>query len=507
MITSFMRRLIQSTRWPHGCLLLAVAQFLNGAVAAEPKKPTLASCFGRAPLLDGELSPGEWSDATEFDGGRDWVPEFSPVTDDADLSLRGWVKHDNEFLYFAFDITDDVLYGLDTDRWLPGENLKAHELTREGFPWFGDEMEILLNAPNTWRGAESAEGSGSSWQMVCNLTKSRLGGIGTGGLLEGEPRSDAKAWEVYQAWIKSGAQKAVAKRKPNGKGYTIEWAIRFNPCVELAPGRFYSTDLGEVMVGLNIAIGDLDTREKGEGNFGNFHHEQWWAGAVHTRTQKNNFGTLRLMGRLAKNPSPSSNRALKTEPVFRDDFQGKLAAGWSRIREDREAWRVTDRGLEIRIEPGNMWGPANDAKNIFVRKVPDLAQREMAISVTVSNRPTHQYEQVDLVWYYDDSHMVKLGQELVDGKLSIVMGREENDRTQTIVIIPVELFRVDLRLLAKGQRIRGQFRAPGAEAWRDAGECDLPVRGVPQISLQCYQGPPDAEHWAAISEFRIETNR
>lgn len=33
--------------------------------------------------------------------------------------------------------------------------------------------------------------------------------------------------------------------------------------------------------------------------------------------------------------------------------------------------------------------------------------------------------------------MAKLGQEMVDGKVSIVMGREEGDKTRTIVIIPL----------------------------------------------------------------------
>ena len=28
---------------------------------------------------------------------------------------------------------------------------------------------------------------------------------------------------------------------------------------------------------------------------------------------------------------------------------------------------VTAHGLEVRIEPGNMWGPQNDAKNLLVR--------------------------------------------------------------------------------------------------------------------------------------------
>src|SRR5262245_15626299 len=123
------------------------------------------------------------------------------------------------------------------------------------------------------------------------------------------------------------------------------------------------------------------------------------------------------------------------EPLFADDFRGKLGEGWSWIREHREAWRVTERGLEVRLEPGNMWGVANNAKNVLVRPAPHATEGGLEVAATVENRPTEQYEQVDLVWYYDDGHMVKLGQELVDGKLSIVMGREENDRTRTIAII------------------------------------------------------------------------
>lgn len=283
------------------CGLVGALIFLfAGTVAKEPIRPELSSWFGSTPKIDGEIRPGEWADATEFLGVLNWIPEFSPVKDDQDLSLRGWVKHDDRCLYFAFEVTDDILYGIDTPRWLPSENPRAHELSREGFPWFGDEIEILINASNTWKGNEESQGDGTSWQMVCNLTKSRKGGVGIGGLLEGEPRSNAKAWTTYQQWIESGAQVAAARPNAKGKGYVIEWAIKFNPCLEIAPGKFYSTSLGNWTVGLNIAVGDLDKPENGRGNFGQFHHEQWFAGATHTRTQKNNFGFLRLMGRKPK---------------------------------------------------------------------------------------------------------------------------------------------------------------------------------------------------------------
>jgi SSS family solute:Na+ symporter len=249
---------------------------------------------GKTPVLDGVISPGEWADATTFSGVEGWRPQFSAVTGTKDLSLKGYVKHDGKRLYFAFDVTDDVLYGIDTPRWLPSNNPKAHELTREGFPWFGDEIEVLINASNRWTGNQDSAGNGSSWQMVCNLTKSRKGGVGAGGLLEGEPRSSLSAWDTYQKWILDGAQQCVAKPKPGGNGYIIEWAINFNPCLEISPGVFYSPDLGDRAMGFNILIGDLDRPEQGSDNPYNFHHENSFAGSKNTRTQLHDFGTLWL---------------------------------------------------------------------------------------------------------------------------------------------------------------------------------------------------------------------
>ena len=192
--------------------------------------------------------------------------------------------------------------------------------------------------------------------------------------------------------------------------------------------------------------------------------------------------------------------------VFRDTFRGKLGDGWAWVREDAKRWRVGQRGLEVCVHHGNMWGPANDAKNVLVRPVPDAGGQSLEITAAVENHPTHQWEQVDLCWYYDDGHMVKLGQELVDGKLSVVMGREENDRARTISITPLDSETLELRLVVTGHRIRGKFKTPRGE-WRAVGECDLPATGPakdkPQVSLQFYRGPEDAEHWARVTEFTI----
>jgi regulation of enolase protein 1 (concanavalin A-like superfamily) len=195
-------------------------------------------------------------------------------------------------------------------------------------------------------------------------------------------------------------------------------------------------------------------------------------------------------------------RAPADELLFQEAFTEKLQAGWSWIREDKAGWRLARGGLEIRVQPGNMWGPANDAKNVLVRNLPNR-KGPLELSATVSNQPTAQYEQVDLVCYYDDSHMVKIGFELVDGKPSIVMGREENDRTRTIAIIPVEGLAFELRLILEGTSIRGSFRPAHSEDWRTAGACETPARGAPKLAIQCYQGPSGVEHWARISKVTV----
>lgn len=133
-------------------LLLAAAAALSAQHSSPTPNPKSLYAFpGGTPALDGVLEKGEWEDATQFFGVRDWVPQFSPTTDPRDLSLHGYVKHDDHRLYFAFDITDDVLYGIDTPRWLPHVNPKAHELTPKAFPGSATRSSFSSTPPTSGR--------------------------------------------------------------------------------------------------------------------------------------------------------------------------------------------------------------------------------------------------------------------------------------------------------------------------------------------------------------------
>ena len=143
-----------------------------------------------------------------------------------------------------------------------------------------------------------------------------------------------------------------------------------------------------------------------------------------------------------------------------------------------------------------------------MRRPPDDAQRRtLEVTASVWNHPTNQYEQVDLTWYFGDGDMVKVGQELVDGKLSVVMGREEGDRARTVSITPLDSEEVELRYRVKGNEIHGFFKTPKGQ-WREVGHCDAPAaKAEPRICLQFYQGAEGGDHWARVSEVTVRAVR
>jgi len=177
--------------------------------------------------------------------------------------------------------------------------------------------------------------------------------------------------------------------------------------------------------------------------------------------------------------------------LFQDTFKGKLADGWSWLREDAADWRATPDGLEIRLRPGD----ANSVKNALVRPVPKF-DGKVAIEVTVTSvsEPTEQYEQAGLTLYHEEKPGFKLVHERVDGKLVVVPGKA-----------PAEKLSVRLRLIVGGGRFIAQFRQEGEEEFKTAAEGDLVLADGDKISVQGYHGPGEPAHWVRFSDFTVAT--
>ena len=177
--------------------------------------------------------------------------------------------------------------------------------------------------------------------------------------------------------------------------------------------------------------------------------------------------------------------------IFEDNFDGKLEEGWSWLRENSERWRIQNRGLEICVEPG----AEDTVKNALLRAAPDRAQSRFAIEVTVTNHslPTQPYEQAGIIWYIDGKPVLKEVKELIDGELYIIPGQP-----------PMSTKSVRLRLVVTANSWEAQYRPEGATEFQTAATGELLPPNNDQVSIQCYHGPPDEEHWIRFEHFSIK---
>ena len=182
--------------------------------------------------------------------------------------------------------------------------------------------------------------------------------------------------------------------------------------------------------------------------------------------------------------------AAEERVVFEDRFDGKLGDGWTWLRENPKAWRLADGALDIRVEPG----VADSVKNALVRKAPDRSKGKVAIEVTITFTapPTKQFEQAGLTWYQGGKPVFKLVHELIDGKTHIIPGRIQT-ATKTM----------QLRLVVTADKFTAQYRPDAKGEFKTAATGDLAPGADEKISLQCYNGPPDAEHWFRFDDFRV----
>jgi hypothetical protein len=188
--------------------------------------------------------------------------------------------------------------------------------------------------------------------------------------------------------------------------------------------------------------------------------------------------------------SHSLGRGAEPVVVFEDPLRGKRAEGWHWLREHRGAWRQSATGLEVRVEPGL----ADTVKNALVRKAPDRSRGRYAVEVTVESLapPTQQYEQAGITWYQGTKPVFKLVHERIEGKTYIIPGKK-----------PTDTRRMQLRLVVSPDAYLAQFQPDAKGEFQTAASGKLPAGRDEKVSLQCYNGPPAAEHWFRFTDFRI----
>jgi len=194
-------------------------------------------------------------------------------------------------------------------------------------------------------------------------------------------------------------------------------------------------------------------------------------------------------GEPALSPTTSTLDARSTL-FFYDQFDHTIRPEWTWLRQNPVAWRLRDGALEIRVEPGD----AHTVRNVILIPAPDRSQGRYQIDVSVRNLavPTQQFEQAGITWYSNGQPVFKLVKELVDGELMMIPSRK-----------PMTHEKVQLRLTVDAKSYLAEFRPNAEELFETAAQGELAPAPNEQISLQCYHGPTDKDHWIRFEDFRI----
>jgi len=236
---------------------------------------------GSVPNFDGKIEADEYSDASHFSWSKDWIEAMpQEIESPEDLDFEGWVKHDGEYLYLAFDVWDDIFYGIETESWLPTQDPQAHVIGErlQGRPWFGDMIEILLygRLMDLQTPVGGVTGDGRGLQIIYNLNKSLEGGVGFPGMLPHGPGRSVENFENNKRWILEDIIETKTYRIDRENRYMVEVRIRLDGGIEVEEGIYWSVNKPDTVIGFNLSIGDVDGPDKSPD--GLLHHETWWAG-------------------------------------------------------------------------------------------------------------------------------------------------------------------------------------------------------------------------------------
>ena len=112
--------------------------------------------------------------------------------------------------------------------------------------------------------------------------------------------------------------------------------------------------------------------------------------------------------------------------------------------------------------------------------------------MTNTTPPTQQYEQVGITWYVAKKPVFKLVHERIDGATYIIPGKKPTHRKS-----------IQLRLIVSKDHYTAQYRPDGKGEFQTAATGRLPPPGDDEVSIQCYHGPADVDHWMRFDDFRI----
>ena len=204
---------------------------------------------------------------------------------------------------------------------------------------------------------------------------------------------------------------------------------------------------------------------------------------------------------------PPTTTATVAPFLFRDDFEGTLAAGWSWIGEDPTHWNLTEvpGSMRIILQPSNM----NDGepKNFLVREAPN---ENFEIATLAHFAPTSNFQFAGLLIYQSQGSAFQFGRSFAQCQFEAfcagnaiyfdIMEGGAGGKPNFVTSVTSES-QAFLRLQRKGTSYTGYYSEDGTD-WIIIGthESNIKPQFVGLIASQAYE----AETTADFDYFTIE---
>lgn len=189
------------------------------------------------------------------------------------------------------------------------------------------------------------------------------------------------------------------------------------------------------------------------------------------------------------------------DPIFmRDSFRTDLSDHWQWVRENPDAYAITEEGLRIKLEPGGLMGAGKDAKNILVTNLPEKAR---LVRVHVRTQHESQFEQAGLILYHDDDNYIKLVKEHVDGDDWVVLVVEEQAQARVVNKVPAPDPETLLEFHFDGDSVTSLSLSHAGAEKVTVATVTFPMSPRPRIGVFTQSGEPGADRWAVFRDFLI----
>src|SRR5438552_9230464 len=279
----------------------------------DDTKTQIALPLSKAPVIDGVIDTAEWerastwritADANAPDGIRGGAigDAGTPPVDNNDLSFQVFAGYDNDNLYIAVRVTDDVIQ---TD--------SADAGSANGTTWMDDSVEVFVDGDNSNFATRDTSGTNPE-------------GVGTGGqfvITSNNAYREAEAgnpgYGENAAWF--------AKTSITATGYDAEFRISLKTLGNPKPGD---------IIGFTVAVNDDDDGGPAE-------RQVIWVGKPHTEAT---YGNLLLGGKsysAPKTSTPTIDGTIKTnEYAGAAEIKVNTFTGIYDLGSGDDTWEPTD---------------------------------------------------------------------------------------------------------------------------------------------------------------------